>query len=79
VGRGLHRVAWAWVKAVWRVFGGGSGLAQVIWFINCSKYKFAGIDVQDPTVRGGGTRERSLTRGGLENVNAPPFGMRSST
>jgi len=43
-----HRsVSWAWVKAVWRVFGGGSGLDQTIWFVNRQKYKIPFRELQD--------------------------------
>jgi hypothetical protein len=35
------------VKAVWRAFGGGSGLAQVIWFVNRSEYKTPSCELQD--------------------------------
>jgi hypothetical protein len=32
---------------VWRAFGGGSGLAQVIGFVNCSEYKTPPCELQD--------------------------------
>jgi hypothetical protein len=35
------------VKAVWRAFGGGSGLCQVIWFVNRAKYKTLPNGLQD--------------------------------
>ncbi len=28
-----RRVSWAWVKAVWSAFGGGSGFCQAIWLM----------------------------------------------
>jgi hypothetical protein len=38
--------AFRWVKAVWRAFGSGSGLAQVT-FVNCSEYKTPSCELQD--------------------------------
>jgi hypothetical protein len=35
------------VKAVWRAFGGGSGLAQVTFAVNRSKYKTPFYELQD--------------------------------
>jgi len=35
------------VKAVWRAFGGGSGFAQVIWFVIFSEYKTLSCALQD--------------------------------
>jgi hypothetical protein len=55
----LFRVAWAWVKAVWRAFGGGSGLAQVT-FVIFPEYKTFTCELEDlrrgkryPASRGG--------------------------
>ena len=46
---GAHCSEWLGreVKAVWRAFGGGSGFAQVIWFVNRSNYKPPSCELQD--------------------------------
>jgi hypothetical protein len=45
LGGWLTTTAFSWVKGVWRTFGGGSSLNQVIWFVNRPKYKtsFCGL------------------------------------
>jgi len=44
---GLTPIALAWVKAVWRAFGGGFGLAHVIWFVNRTGYKTPFCELQN--------------------------------
>jgi hypothetical protein len=46
-GRWVASTAFEWVKAVWRAFGGGSGLAHVIWFVIFSEYKTYTCALQD--------------------------------
>jgi hypothetical protein len=47
-------VSWAWVKAVWRAFGGGSGFAHVIWFYELESHRLQGeTEAEDDVVRVG--------------------------